>query len=148
MWLCVHVYVHMGFSGGARGKEFAYQCRRHKRRWLNPWVMKIPWRRAWQSTPVFLPREFPWTEESGRLWSIGLQRVGQDWSHLVCMHIHIYIHTYIYVYVYIYVCVCLYIYISLCSVLFNIISCTLPYTNTSHILFIKLSLRFSIELLV
>ena len=25
---------------------------------LNPWVRKIPWRRKWQSTPVFLPREF------------------------------------------------------------------------------------------
>ena len=24
---------------------------------FNPWVVKIPWRRAWQSTPVFLPGE-------------------------------------------------------------------------------------------
>ena len=24
---------------------------------------KIPWRRAWQPTPVFLPGESPWTEE-------------------------------------------------------------------------------------
>ena len=24
---------------------------------LDPWVGKIPWRRAWQSTPVFLPEE-------------------------------------------------------------------------------------------
>ena len=24
---------------------------------FNPWVGKIPWRRAWQPTPVFLPRE-------------------------------------------------------------------------------------------
>ena len=23
----------------------------------NPWVGKIPWRRAWQPTPVFLPGE-------------------------------------------------------------------------------------------
>ena len=23
----------------------------------NPWVWKIPWRRKWQPTPVFLPRE-------------------------------------------------------------------------------------------
>ena len=22
---------------------------------VNPWVRKIPWRRAWQPTPVFLP---------------------------------------------------------------------------------------------
>ena len=25
---------------------------------LDPWVRKIPWRRAWQATPVFLPGEF------------------------------------------------------------------------------------------
>ena len=23
--------------------------------WVNPWVGKIPWRREWPSTPVFLP---------------------------------------------------------------------------------------------
>ena len=30
---------------------------------FDPWVGKIPWRRAWQPTPVFLPGESPWTEE-------------------------------------------------------------------------------------
>ena len=25
--------------------------------WFSPWVGKIPWRRKWQSTPVFLPGE-------------------------------------------------------------------------------------------
>ena len=29
-----------------------------KRRRFDPWVGKIPWRRAWQPTPVFLPGEF------------------------------------------------------------------------------------------
>ena len=47
----------MGFSGGASSKEPACQCRRHKRCGFNPWVRKIPWRRAWQLTPVFLPGE-------------------------------------------------------------------------------------------
>ena len=28
-----------------------------KRHGLNPWVGKIPWRRAWRPTPVFLPGE-------------------------------------------------------------------------------------------
>jgi len=27
------------------------------RQGLNPWVRKIPWRRAWQLSPVFLPGE-------------------------------------------------------------------------------------------
>ena len=37
------------------GKESACQCRGHKRNRFDPWVRKIPWRRKWQSTPVFLP---------------------------------------------------------------------------------------------
>ena len=44
----------------------------------DPWVGKIPWRRAWQPTPVFLPGESPWSEEPGGLQSIDSQRVGQD----------------------------------------------------------------------
>ena len=39
------------------GKEPACQCRRRKRGGLDPWVGKIPGRRAWQSTPVFLPED-------------------------------------------------------------------------------------------
>ena len=35
----------------------AYQCRRCRRPRFDPWVGKIPWRRKWQATPVFLPGE-------------------------------------------------------------------------------------------
>ena len=49
---------------------------------FDPWVGKIPWRRKWQPTPVFLPGKFLWTEQPGVLWSIGLQRVRHDWSDL------------------------------------------------------------------
>ena len=47
----------MDFPGGASGKEPACQCRRHKRFRFDPWVRKIPWKRAWQPTPEFLPGE-------------------------------------------------------------------------------------------
>ena len=40
---------------------------------FDPRVRKIPWRRAWQPTPVFLPGESLWTEEPGGLQSVGLQ---------------------------------------------------------------------------
>ena len=33
------------------------QCRSHRRHRYYLWVGKIPWRRAWQPTPVFLPGE-------------------------------------------------------------------------------------------
>ena len=29
-----------------------------ERLWFSPWVRKIPWRREWQPTAVFLPGEF------------------------------------------------------------------------------------------
>ena len=45
------------FPGGTCGKEPTCQCRRHKRHRFDPWVGKIPWRRAWQPTPVFLAGE-------------------------------------------------------------------------------------------
>ena len=34
------------------------QYRRHRRRRFIPWVRKIPWRKKWQPTPVFLPEKF------------------------------------------------------------------------------------------
>ena len=42
---------------GSSGNDPACQCRRHKRRGFDPWVGKIPWRRAWQPTIVFLHGE-------------------------------------------------------------------------------------------
>ena len=41
-----------GLSWWLRGEESACQCRR---RGLDPWVKKSPWRRKWQPTPVFVP---------------------------------------------------------------------------------------------
>ena len=43
----------MGFPGGASGKEPSCQCRRYKRHGFDPWVRKIPWRRAWQPLQYF-----------------------------------------------------------------------------------------------
>ena len=47
---------------------------------FEPWVGKIPWRRAWQPTPVFLRGESPWTEEPGGLQSMGSKRAGLNWA--------------------------------------------------------------------
>ena len=55
------------FSGkeSACNAEEATSCHR-----LHPWAGKIPWRREWKPTPVFLPWRIPWTEEPSRLQSI------------------------------------------------------------------------------
>ena len=47
----------MGFPGGASGKEPTCQCKRQKRNGFSSLIGKIPWRRAWQPTPVSLPGE-------------------------------------------------------------------------------------------
>ena len=41
-------------------------------------IIKIPWRRAGKSTPVFLSGESPWTEVPSRLQFMGLQRFGHN----------------------------------------------------------------------
>ena len=52
-----HLIYEVGFPGGTSDKEPICQCRRHKKCGFSLWVGKIPWRRAWQPTPVFLPGE-------------------------------------------------------------------------------------------
>ena len=48
---------YFSLDGGASGKEPTCRCRGLKRHWFNPWVGKIPWRRKYKPTPVFLPGE-------------------------------------------------------------------------------------------
>ena len=49
------------------GKESTCQCRRCRKLVSDPWVRKIPWRKKWQPTPVFLPRKFH--GERGAWWA-------------------------------------------------------------------------------
>ena len=81
-WLtCSMILSRLGFSGDASGKEPTCQSRRHRRPRFDPWVRKIPWKKKWQPTPVFLPGEShgqrrlrgysPWD-----LKEMGSQRVG------------------------------------------------------------------------
>ena len=50
-------FTGMGFPAGSVGKDSTcnegnlFQCRRHR---FDFWVRNIPWRRNWQTTPVFL----------------------------------------------------------------------------------------------
>ena len=68
----------LGFPGDASGKEPACQCRRRKRYRFDPWVGKIPRRRAWQPIPVFFAWRIPWTEEPGGLQFLGSHKVLHD----------------------------------------------------------------------
>ena len=54
------------------GWRIRLQCRRPG---LDPWVSKIPWRRAWQPTPVFLPGE----SQDRRAWGAAVHGVAKSW---------------------------------------------------------------------
>ena len=62
------------------GKESAHPCRRLRSHRFDPWDRKIPWRRKWQPTPVFLPGKSH-RQRSLVGCSPGSQRVGHDWEH-------------------------------------------------------------------
>ena len=51
-------YLVIGTPRWCSCREFACQCRRHRRCGFNPWVRKILWRRKWLPTPLFLPGKF------------------------------------------------------------------------------------------
>ena len=74
------IFFNHNTPGGTTGKEPTCQCWRHKRCRFDPWIGKIPWRKPWQPTPVFLPGKSHGQTEPGRLPSMRLQRAGHDWS--------------------------------------------------------------------
>ena len=71
-----------GLPWWMRGKDFA--CHAGDAGSI-PGFGKIPWRKAQQPTPVFLPGESQ-TEEPGGLQSMRSQRVGHDWSNRAYTH--------------------------------------------------------------
>ena len=72
-----------GFLGGSSGKELTCQ-NRHRRRRFDPWVGKIPWRRAWQPPPVFLLGE----SHGQRSLAAIVHRATKSWTQLKQLSTH------------------------------------------------------------
>ena len=68
------ISIKKGLTGGSEVRNLP-AMREPQETVFHPWVGKIPWRMAWQSSTVFLPGESPWTEEPDRLQSMGVHRV-------------------------------------------------------------------------
>ena len=81
--MCIYTHT-MSFSSGTRGKEPTCQFRGHKRRRSDPWVGKIPWRRAQQPTRVFC-LENPM--DRGASWPT-VHGVSKSWTQLSAWHCH------------------------------------------------------------
>ena len=82
IYVCVCVYVHVYMTGmyicprWCIGKEPTCQCRRQKRHRFYSWIRRIPWRKTWQLTPVFLPAESQGERSLLGYKSMRFQRVG------------------------------------------------------------------------
>ena len=75
------IYKYSGFPGDSEGKESAWSVGTG----FDPWVGKIPWRRASQPTPVFLPGK----SHGQRWWATVHGLTESDWAtqhSTACMH--------------------------------------------------------------
>ena len=96
-WIYIHTYIDTWWLSGKKSACQWKKCR------LDPWVGKIPWRRKWQPTPVFLPGKFHG------------QRSLVDYSPWSCkesdttkqLSTHVHIHICMYIHVCVPVCVCM-----------------------------------------
>ena len=78
MFSCARFWV---FPGGSEGEASACKCGRPV---FDRWVRKIPWRRKWQPTPVFLPgKSHGWRSLIGYSPRSRV-RVGHDWVTSLC----------------------------------------------------------------
>ena len=63
LFLCLKLYI--GINGASLAAQMVKSPPEMQETRFDPWVGKIPWRRKWKPTPVFLPGEFygqysPW----------------------------------------------------------------------------------------
>ena len=107
MYVCTHGDFPGGISGKKKKKKKKIknnptcQCRRHKRLRFDPQSpTTIPWRRAWQPTPVFLPAEYHRHNSQGHPESDVTEAIQH-----VCTHAIYTMHAYIFM------CVCALMYI-------------------------------------
>ena len=74
-----------GLPGGAAVKESACQSRKRETQ-VRSLGQEDPWRRAWQSTPTFLPGE------SHGAWRAAVHRVKQSWTRRKRLSTHTHMH--------------------------------------------------------
>ena len=99
----INIYIISGLPCWRGWSRICLQCRRPG---LNLWVRKIPWRREWLPTPVFLPGRSNGQRSLAGYSPWGRKELDTKQLTLFCFFVHIY------------VCVCIYIYFFLSFVSF------------------------------
>ena len=86
------INIFEGFRGGSSGEEHACQCRKQKRCGFSPWAGRIPHRKKWHHTPVFLPGKF-----HGKRTLVGYRSwiVKSQTQLSTCTQAHAHTHTHI-----------------------------------------------------
>ena len=89
----IYIFTHVCYTWTSLVAQLVVclQCGRAR---FDPWVRKIPWRRKWQPTPVFLPGE-----SRGQRSLVGYSPWGHkesDTTEWQTLYIYIYIYMYIY----------------------------------------------------
>ena len=86
----LHIMLaYMGLPRWQWGKESICRCRRHR---FDSWVRRIPWRRAWQPTLVFLPGKFHGQRSLAGYSSWGC-KVGYNWVTELSTLAYLFIHS-------------------------------------------------------
>ena len=78
-------HIGLGFPGSTMIKNLPANDKQTRRHGFDPWVRKIPWKRKWKPTPVFLPGE----SHGQRAWRATVHEVEKSWTQL-STHAHIY----------------------------------------------------------
>ena len=90
-FMIIHLFechcIYQGFPRWPSGTELACQCRKHKRGGFDPWVGMMPWRRAWQCTPLSLPGESQGQRSLPGYRPQGHKRVRHNRSNLAHMYL-------------------------------------------------------------
>ena len=93
--ICTYVYILLPWW--LRWWRIYLQC---GRRGFDSWVRKVPQRREWLPTPVFLPGEFHRQRSLARYSPWGSQRDTTEPQHY---YVHIYIHVYTHIHIYMHI---------------------------------------------
>ena len=84
---------------------------RHKRHEFHPRVKKIPWRRKWQPTPVFLPEESHGQRSLATMVHGTTESCTAERLSTPSLYMSLRVSVYICVFVYMHMCLCVYVYI-------------------------------------
>ena len=111
MCVCIHMYIYIYIHTFIWASLMAQMVKNPPAMPMcEAWVGKIPWRREWQPTQVFMPKEFHGQRNLAGYSPSGCKNLNTT-ELLSLSHMYTHIYCTLWIYVSVGVCVCIYIYI-------------------------------------